>query len=130
MSVFQTSPQPSRLVIASHRNRFVILRTNNSLSITPHPASRQRSYFQLQGLWFTLVRTCTLLVECLRGRTRFGNTEHLNIKKKISSLSSYVCSVLPNIHIFNVDIQHLTPRLDMTPSFYSHQNDGNKKVEV
>ena len=87
MSVFQTSPHPSRLVIASHRNRFVILRTNNSLPITPHPASRQRSYFQLQGLWFTLVRTCTLLVERLRGRTvpnvHVGNAYWNLIYKKI-----------------------------------------------
>ena len=72
LMIFRLRHNPSGLIIVSHRNRFVILRTDNSLPITPHPALRQRSYFQLQSLWFTLVRTYTLLVECLRGRTRVG----------------------------------------------------------
>jgi hypothetical protein len=70
LMIFRLRHNPSGLIIVSHRNRFVILRTDNSLPITPHPALRQRSYFQLQSLWFTLERTYTLLVECLRGRTR------------------------------------------------------------
>ena len=40
VSEFQTSPYPSKLVIAYHRNRFVILRTDNSPPFTPHPTSR------------------------------------------------------------------------------------------
>ena len=75
LMIFRLRHNPSGLIIVSHRNRFVILRTDNSLPITPHPALRQRSYFQLQSLWFTLVRTYTLLVECLRGRTRVGPTD-------------------------------------------------------
>src|SRR6266516_6718755 len=35
---FQTSPRMSKLVAAPRRNRFVILRTDSSLPVAPHPA--------------------------------------------------------------------------------------------
>jgi hypothetical protein len=81
LMIFRLRHNPSGLIIVSHRNRFVILRTDNSLPITPHPALRQRSYFQLQSLWFTLVRTYTLLVECLRGRTRVLSPDNTKSSK-------------------------------------------------
>jgi hypothetical protein len=34
----------------TRRIEFVILRTGRSLPVAPHPASRRRSYVQLQGL--------------------------------------------------------------------------------
>jgi len=46
---FQTSPYPSRLVATHRRNRFALLQTDNSLPVTPHPASWRRSYLRLPG---------------------------------------------------------------------------------
>ena len=43
-SEFRTSPCMSRLVAAPRRIEFVILRTDSSLPVTPHLASRRRSY--------------------------------------------------------------------------------------
>ena len=43
------SPLGSRLATTSGRNAFVILRTDDSLPVTPHPASRRRGYLQLQA---------------------------------------------------------------------------------
>jgi hypothetical protein len=48
--VFQTSPQPSQLVVVPPPNRVRLLRTASSLPVALHPASRRRSYFQLRGL--------------------------------------------------------------------------------
>jgi len=47
---FQASPSPSRLAATYRRIEFVILRTEGSLPVALHPASRRRSYLQLRGL--------------------------------------------------------------------------------
>ena len=47
--VFQTSPSPSKLVATLRQNGFVILKTDSSSPVTPHPASRRRSYLRLPG---------------------------------------------------------------------------------
>ena len=47
--LFRASPSPSRLAATPRRNRFVILRTNSSLPVALHPASRRRSYLRLHG---------------------------------------------------------------------------------
>ena len=46
---FQASPLSCRLAAIPRRNRFVNLRTDSSLPVTPHPASRRRSYLQLRS---------------------------------------------------------------------------------
>ena len=46
---FQASPLSCRLAAIPRRNRFVILRTDSSLPVTPHPASRRRSYLPLRS---------------------------------------------------------------------------------
>jgi hypothetical protein len=46
---FQASPRGRGLAAVRRRNRFVILRTDSSLPVTPHPASRRRSYLQLRS---------------------------------------------------------------------------------
>src|SRR5450759_3043535 len=46
---FQASPLSCRLAAILRRNRFVILRTDSSPPVTPHPASRRRSYLQLRS---------------------------------------------------------------------------------
>ena len=46
---FQASPLSCRLAAILRRNRFVILRTDSSHPVTPHPASRRRSYLQLRS---------------------------------------------------------------------------------
>src|SRR5450759_2189847 len=46
---FQASPREHGLAAIRRRIRFVILRTDSSLPVTPHPASRRRSYFQLRS---------------------------------------------------------------------------------
>ena len=46
---FQASPRGCRLAAIRRRIRFVILRTDSSLPVTPHPASRRRSYLQLRS---------------------------------------------------------------------------------
>ena len=46
---FQASPNPCRLAAVPRRNGFVILRTDSSLPVTPHPASRRRSYLRLRS---------------------------------------------------------------------------------
>jgi hypothetical protein len=46
---FQASPRGRGLAAIRRRNRFVILRTDSSLPVTPHPASRRRSYLQLRS---------------------------------------------------------------------------------
>ena len=52
------------------RIEFVILRTGRSPPVASHPASRRRSYLQLQAwIAFGLKRTCTSLTLCPRGRT-------------------------------------------------------------
>ena len=43
------SPLGSRLATSPGRNAFVILRTDGSPPVTPHPASRRRSYLRLQA---------------------------------------------------------------------------------
>jgi len=45
---FQASPISCRLAAIPRRNRFVILRTDSSLPVTPHPVSRRRSYLRLR----------------------------------------------------------------------------------
>ena len=53
-SCFQTSPLTRKLVATPRRIGFVILRTDSSLPVAPHPASQRRSYLQLQScdqLW-------------------------------------------------------------------------------
>jgi len=47
--VFQASPSPSRLADTPRRIEFVLLRTDSSLQVAPHPASQRRSYLQLRG---------------------------------------------------------------------------------
>ena len=47
--VFQASPSPSQLADTPRRIEFVILRTDSSLPVALHPASRRRSYLQLRG---------------------------------------------------------------------------------
>lgn len=49
LRLFQASPRGCRLAAIRRRNRFVILRTDSSLPVTPHPASRRRSYLQLRS---------------------------------------------------------------------------------
>src|SRR5678815_3305301 len=41
----------SRLVTAPRRIEFVILRTDSSPRVAPHPASRRRSYLRLRSLF-------------------------------------------------------------------------------
>jgi hypothetical protein len=66
---FQASPWMSRLATASRRIRFLILRTAGSPPVAPHPASRRRSYLQLQSLRPAPARTSTVLTKRPRGRT-------------------------------------------------------------
>ena len=68
-SEFRTSPWYRRLVAALRRIEFVILRTDTSLPIAPHPASRRRSYLRLRSLWLPPARTFTMLMWRLHGRT-------------------------------------------------------------
>ena len=49
LRLFQASPSGCRLAAIRRRNRFVILRTDSSLPVTPHPASQRRSYLQLRS---------------------------------------------------------------------------------
>ena len=67
-----TSPLPSKLVATTGRIEFVILRTGRSPPVALHPASRRRSYFQLQSSDQTLARTSTSPIRCARRRTRSG----------------------------------------------------------
>ncbi len=46
---FQASPRGCGLAAIRRRNRFVILRTDSSLPVTSHPASRRRSYLPLRS---------------------------------------------------------------------------------
>ncbi len=59
----------SRLPDRLGRNRFVILRTGRSPPVASHPASRRRSYFQLQVCNVNLAGTCTLQIKRLQRRT-------------------------------------------------------------
>jgi len=51
-SEFRTSPWYRRLVAALRRIEFVILRTDTSPPVAPHPASRRRSYLRLRSCGF------------------------------------------------------------------------------
>ncbi len=58
--------------LTSRRIGFVVLRTDSSPPVAPHPASRRRSYLRLQSLWHTPTRTYTVLMKRPYGRTRSG----------------------------------------------------------
>ncbi len=58
-----------RLATTTGRIEFVILRTSCSPPVALHPASRRRSYFQLQGSDNALARTFTLQIRSTRKRT-------------------------------------------------------------
>jgi len=51
-SDFRTSPWYRRLVAALRRIEFVILRTDTSPPVAPHPASRRRSFLRLRSCGF------------------------------------------------------------------------------
>src|SRR5258708_1013739 len=59
----------SRLVAAPRRIEFVILRTDSSPRVAPHPVSRRRSYLRLRSLWLSPTRTFTVLMWRPHGRT-------------------------------------------------------------
>jgi hypothetical protein len=59
----------SRLVAAPRRNGFVILRTDSSLPVAPHPASRRMQLPSATESWHTPTRTSTVLVWRHCGRT-------------------------------------------------------------
>src|SRR5205814_10557018 len=71
---FQASPRMSRLATASRRIRFVILRTASSPPVALHPASRRRSYLQLQSPRPAPARTSTALTKRPHGRTHPGES--------------------------------------------------------
>ncbi len=61
------SPSPPR------RNRFLNVKTDISLPVTPHPVSRQRSYLQLQScglLWNGLAPFCYCALTGVQGALR------------------------------------------------------------
>ncbi len=64
------SPFPSRLATTTGRIEFVILRTDRSPPVALHPASRRRSYFQLQCPDQTSVETRIPLTKLTHRRTR------------------------------------------------------------
>ena len=69
-SVFWASPLTRRLATMKSRIEFVvILRTGRSPPVAPHPASRRRSYVQIQSSDPTLTRTCTSLIQTHHKRT-------------------------------------------------------------
>ena len=55
------SPLASRLTTTTGRIEFVILRTNRSPPVAPHPVSRRRGYIRIQSSNLTLTRTHTSL---------------------------------------------------------------------
>jgi len=69
ISVFRTSPWNRWLVAAPRRIEFVILRTDSSPRVAPHPVSRRRSYLRLRSLWLSPTRTFTVLMWRPHGRT-------------------------------------------------------------
>jgi len=70
--VIWASPLASRLATVTSRIEFVILRTSRSPPVAPHPASRRRSYLQLQCPDRTLAGTCTLPITRAHRRTSPG----------------------------------------------------------
>jgi hypothetical protein len=51
-SDFRTSPWYRRFIAALRRIEFVILRTDTSPPVAPHPASRRRSFLRLRSCGF------------------------------------------------------------------------------
>ena len=71
--VIWASPLTRRLATMNSRIEFVvILRTGRSPPVAPHPASRRRSYAQIQSSDPTLTRTCTSLIQTHHKRTSPG----------------------------------------------------------
>ena len=67
--LFQTSPWNRRLAATPRRIRFVLLRTDSSPPVAPHPASRRMQLLSVTELWQTPTRTCTVLISRPHGRT-------------------------------------------------------------
>ena len=77
-----SSHTASRLVATPGRIVFVILRTTGSFTVALHPASRQRSYFQLPGKGISRKRTFTSSIAPASRRTRRQAFQPVQIKRR------------------------------------------------
>src|SRR3990172_3538699 len=74
----------SRLIAAPRRIEFVHLRTNSSLPVAPHLASRRRSYLRLRSCGIPPTRSFTVLMWRPHGRTHSRARGNPGLLRRIS----------------------------------------------